>query len=1095
MRKQGAERLTLTSRLLMLSTAIVVGTMLLVMLALSISFYDTAQEQVAGRQAPYASAAASELSGHLAAVAEAVESIAADPALSEASSETVGAVLASALNDNETYLRGIALVAESGSVVASQPSRMVPAGIESSLSPAQQTATYVWQDDPAHYDDPLWIVLPIDSTGSRLLLVASVRTDFIGAALGRVSAGGTGRTAVLLSGDARVIDSAGALSVDDATVFAFPAVGGSEPEGRAEIRGASPQIGYWREIAEPPSPGWRVVVTESREQAIAWTWNALLPGILGTIAALAASLAVSLAVVSRAIRPLRRLECRARALAAGVAVPQEAVDEGGEIGGLLEAFNSVVHRLNRMSDVAELMTDTPDRWLVLEAVTSSIHGMLESVDVEVLLLGDDRRLEFVAAEGALAARVGTTLPLDDVPWLAAVIESGTSALVSSPSGIRDALGGLHAVDGVTTALAVALRVGADVFGVLIVLRRGGRSLDATDVETVRAFAAQASMALHNWRLLQDERQSCHEAEVLWEIAEHVAAPGALGESLDGIAGAAAGLLGFDRSHAILCDHELYGLQPSASDPRTEAWLTVWRTLGEGTDADWLFLDADQLAQTPLAEDADARAALIVPLRRDTTLAGLIVMLTAEAREVPVARRLALAVTAGRQASIALQNAYLYEQAKRRADNLEMIFRISQAVSSSLQDRIVLNRVLDVVQKMLPVDAIMLLTYDANTGRMTVPMARGIMDQAMLDLSLRPGEDVPGRVFVTREPERYDHLAAADTALLNMASAHGLSSLLAVPLLARGRSIGVLVVFARAEAAFTIGELDLLRTFASQAALAIDTARMFGREHHVATVLQESILPTRLPRIPGIDAGSVYLPAGGEAEIGGDYYDLFTAPDGRAVISIGDVCGKGVVAATKTSMIKYSVRGMVAAGLEPARILAELNTMIMDTHDPSSIVTLWIGQVDLDTGALVYANGGHPAGLLLRPDRHVDRLGPTGALLGAVAEATWTQHDVPLGDAATLLLYTDGVTEARNGLRFFGEGRVRRALRFGGSATAVTKRVLADVRRFSSGDLRDDAAILALVYHPVELRTPGVSDVTLSGISTRAHAREEWRNDE
>jgi hypothetical protein len=428
-----------------------------------------------------------------------------------------------------------------------------------------------------------------------------------------------------------------------------------------------------------------------------------------------------------------------------------------------------------------------------------------------------------------------------------------------------------------------------------------------------------------------------------------------------------------------------------------------------------------------------------------------------------AHRLALADTISKQAALALKNAALYEQAMNRADNLETIFRISHAVASSLQSRIVLNRVLDVVQKILSADAVMLMTYDPQRKVMTVPMARGVLHRYMLEATFRPGEDVPGRVFETREPERFDRLSGADTPLLAAAADQGLQSLLAVPLLARGRSIGVLAAFAMAESAFSTDELDLLRTFASQAALAIDTAEMFSREHHVASVLQQSILPTRLERVPGIEASSVYLPAVGDAEIGGDYYDLFTAPDGRVVISIGDVCGKGVEAATKTSMLKYSIRGMVVAGLESAAILGALNEMLLESGDPAGIVTLWIGFLDTATGVLSYANGGHPAALVLDPETgRMVRLPTTGALLGAVSGADWAQESVTMRVNDTLLLYTDGVTESRSGVRFFGEGRVRRALRGGGSAADVVQRLLALLQRFSGGDLKDDAAILAVV---------------------------------
>jgi serine phosphatase RsbU (regulator of sigma subunit) len=361
---------------------------------------------------------------------------------------------------------------------------------------------------------------------------------------------------------------------------------------------------------------------------------------------------------------------------------------------------------------------------------------------------------------------------------------------------------------------------------------------------------------------------------------------------------------------------------------------------------------------------------------------------------------------------------------------------------------------------------MLMTYDSARKTISIPMARGILHRDMLEITFRPGEDVPGRVFETREPERYDRISEADTRLLNAASGQGLESLLAVPLLARGRSIGVLVVFAKEPGMFSSDEMDLLRTFAAQAALAIDTAELFSKEHHVASVLQASILPSGLPRVPGLDTGSVYQPAGTDADIGGDYYDLFVGPDGTVSISIGDVCGKGVVAATKTSMIKYAIRGMVAAGLAPSRILEELNRMLLESGDATSIVTLWLGRLDTSTGVLRYVDGGHPAGLLRHGDPvEIERLGTTGALLGAVADGVWEEREVRLSPGSTLLLYTDGVTEARDQARFFGEGRVHRALRPGGAASAVAQRLMSMVQRFSQGEMRDDAAILVVRYEP------------------------------
>jgi sigma-B regulation protein RsbU (phosphoserine phosphatase) len=178
--------------------------------------------------------------------------------------------------------------------------------------------------------------------------------------------------------------------------------------------------------------------------------------------------------------------------------------------------------------------------------------------------------------------------------------------------------------------------------------------------------------------------------------------------------------------------------------------------------------------------------------------------------------------------------------------------------------------------------------------------------------------------------------------------------------------------------------------------------------------------------------------------------------------MGDVCGKGVAAATKTSMVKYALRGLIGAGLEPAAALTELNRQLAGAGDPSDIVTVWLGVLDLDAGTLLYANGGHPPGLLLRHEtRRVERLVASGPLLGGIPETTYEQRSIALCEDDLLVLYTDGVTESRCGSHFFGEGRVRRALRSCDNAKDCIDHLLEAIDRFSAGPLRDDAAALAV----------------------------------
>ncbi|MDZ4177862.1 MAG: PP2C family protein-serine/threonine phosphatase, partial [Coriobacteriia bacterium] len=144
------------------------------------------------------------------------------------------------------------------------------------------------------------------------------------------------------------------------------------------------------------------------------------------------------------------------------------------------------------------------------------------------------------------------------------------------------------------------------------------------------------------------------------------------------------------------------------------------------------------------------------------------------------------------------------------------------------------------------------------------------------------------------------------------------------------------------------------------------------------------------------------------------------------------------------------------------VLAEINRMIAETGRTSDIVTLWVGLLDVRTGRLRYANGGHPPALVRTAVADADRrLATTGPLLGALMGAEYDEAVTELRLDEIVLLYTDGVTEARRGNKFFGEGRVRRALNKAATAAEAVDGLLSALDVFVPGNLRDDAAILAI----------------------------------
>jgi len=820
-------------------------------------------------------------------------------------------------------------------------------------------------------------------------------------------------------------------------------------------------MGHYKDVRGLEGINLRLVVLEPRFVGIIETGSAVAPSMLVLIVGGITALLAAWLISSRLVAPLRDLEDAAYRAANGSYVKPISEDRDDEIGQVAKAFNAVALRLNALHDLSQLLASASQLDQVLDGILSAMGHIVGPGTAAVYLLDRDGRwLIPVRARGADVSYVSAIDAYSD-GWLATALTDSEPVVYSAtPESAAVELPGLGEAG--RCAMIAPLVAGRETLGAVVVLLESDQDTSQAEREMVRTFSAQAAVAVQNSRLFAIETESRRVSDGLREIAERLARPDGLSDTLREIELIVADLFGANEATFAFVDRSALGLPP-VEDQSFDARLLdlAFRRLAPGDVVQPVIV---KRGEEPAADDfidtAGAERLMLVPVALDRPHGAVLGL--ALPQLLGSRRDAELATSVANELALALENAFLYEQAVVRANNLETIFRISQAVGSSLQVNVVLNRVLDVVQKILSADALALMTYDQRRRTITTAMARGAVSPDLVDRVFTPADDIPGYVFTTGVPATYKDLHEGMGGLAGDAAAHGLRSLLAVPLLARGRSIGVLTVFSAAVGAFSDEDRATLQTFASQAALAIDTARLYSREHEVASILQRSILPGALPEFDEVEAGSVYAPAGGDAEIGGDYYDLFRSTDGGIMFAIADVCGKGVVAATKTSMIKYSVRSLAAAGLSPARILGEINRMVTETGDPSDIVTLWVGRFDPHRGELKWASGGHPAGLLQEADDgECTSLAATGPLLGALSDVVYGEQTVAMRPGDTVLLYTDGVTEARSGAEFFGEKRVHAALRVGGDADAVAQRLLVSVRRFVRTELRDDVAVLVL----------------------------------
>lgn len=303
-----------------------------------------------------------------------------------------------------------------------------------------------------------------------------------------------------------------------------------------------------------------------------------------------------------------------------------------------------------------------------------------------------------------------------------------------------------------------------------------------------------------------------------------------------------------------------------------------------------------------------------------------------------------------------------------------------------------------------------------------------------------------------------------------------------PLVARGRSLGMVVIGRRSGERLAKETLELAEDLARRAALALDNARLYEQQQLTSRALQRSLLPPALPKIPGIDLAVAHEVAGEGNEVGGDFYDIFPAGDHRWRFAIGDVCGTGPEAAAVTGLARHTLRILAREGYDVAEVVGRLNDLILEEGTRDRFVTLLHGEIALPTpdgsadrpsGArLSLVCAGHPLPLLLRAaDRVVDAATPLPSpavdpqpLLGVLGDQSFHTQSVDLTAGDVLLCVTDGITERRGGSRLLDDdgGLARLLAGCGGlNAGAVAAKIQRAVDEFGAGLPADDMALLVL----------------------------------
>jgi PAS domain S-box-containing protein len=418
-----------------------------------------------------------------------------------------------------------------------------------------------------------------------------------------------------------------------------------------------------------------------------------------------------------------------------------------------------------------------------------------------------------------------------------------------------------------------------------------------------------------------------------------------------------------------------------------------------------------------------------------------------------------------------REALMREQAARaEAERVaEMVSGMQLLVDAALAHRGIDDILADLVARVrgvLGADAATIFLAGDNEQLVVRATSAGVLEDDRPE-PIAFGDRFAGRVASLREPLLAQDPDPADVQDLAM-GALDIDSLIGVPLLAEGNVTGVLVTGAARPRRFSGEDLNLLRLAADRVALAIMHAQVYEREHRIAETLQRSLLPERLPQVPGLVAAARYLPAATEAEVGDDWYDMIPIPGGGVGLVMGDVAGKGLAAASMVGRLRSALRAYALEGHDPARVVEQLNRLVWTEAEESQMATLLYLIVDPGNDQVSWVNAGHPPPLLVQdgsgePARYLE--GGRSVPLGVLPFPNFEEVVEPLHPGTTIVLYTDGLVERPGDHLDLGLDRLAEIVREAPEdPEALCDHVLASL--VPAGGAPDDVALLALQNTPL-----------------------------
>jgi serine phosphatase RsbU (regulator of sigma subunit)/uncharacterized protein YigA (DUF484 family) len=686
----------------------------------------------------------------------------------------------------------------------------------------------------------------------------------------------------------------------------------------------------------------------------------------------------------------------------------------------------------------------------------------------------------------LVASVGAVLPEDALLPAAAAAER--ALLGRQPVGVE----GIGDLPGLAT-LSATLQLGQPSIGALQLLFSSGSEPSNVALATLATFGVRAAHALRASFQTRTVALELERTRALLAVVGQAISELSLAHTLETAVASVGELLEADRLAVYLReDDKLYaaagiglaGPHVLLAKRLLELSLGPFRSRG-------MLVIHDVASDPRLAGVGDAaaetgiEAAIAVPLLAGHDVIGLLGVFPARGRMLTDNESALLSALAV-QLAVAVQNAQLHERAKQLGEERERaldaeraaskrvraLYEISRSFAQSLSLDATLEAVASTVVDVLGVDIALIRMPDERREWLmprAIRVAEPRLEEAARSIMYKPqafGARPVQLLFRNAEPfqitrQTVEEIGSPATALLPFLERGWTGAV--VPIATPAEVLASLTIISvQPGSPVTVDTIDQATAIGGQAALAIDNARLYQQQKQFSDTMQRSLLPRSVPELQGLELGDAYE-SSAHVEVGGDVYDFMELGDGRLAVTLGDVTGHGIEAAADMAMAKFVFRSLAREHPEPGDFLQSANEVVVGEIAPGKFITLVYMVIDGGKGEVAAAGAGHPAPRIVGADGSVRGLETRGLVLGIEPGQRYEEVRATLDLGGAVVLYTDGVIEARWEGELYAVERLDRVLseRRDLSANELAQAVLDDCRAFARGELADDCAVVVV----------------------------------